>query len=265
MVDNAVLDRLAKLIELQSRPGSPAEAEAAAARIQSLLTRHQLSLLDAEAMLTGRGGKAESFITSQYQLSRFISWRMLLLNAVSKQNFCRSIRGYERTAVTKTNYDGWRLGSNFTLVGREENIAAVIRLYEYLEATIDRLGQEYSAKLSATLGPIYKASGFRYNPKGEGIDFRNGAVIGVAAKLYTARNEAMAESGSSALVLVEEDKLDEAVAAQVGVTETGKAILSAQQSASFQRGVAAGFTINTDAQLTDSGTTGTLRAISGES
>lgn len=262
MVNDQILDRLAKLIELQSRPGSVGEAEAVAGRIQSLLTAHQLTMLDAERLLSGKG-QASDYAKREVTLERFTTWRQLLLNGVAKQNFCRAVRQYERTSIHKTNGNGWRLGHSFLLVGSVENMATVVQLYEYLESTIDRLGGEYSARLSAANAAAFRQSGFRYNPKGEGIEFRNGAAIGVVAKLWAARNQTIDEAGSGAIVLHEEHKLDEAVESQVGETvKSTKLALGKTDTEGFRAGMAAGFGINTDPQLAGNGRDSGILAVS---
>lgn len=257
-ISDNVLDRLAKLIELQSRPGTVAEAEAAAGRIQALLTKHQLTMLDAERLLADKPGAAE-FVTESFTLERYTDWRDILLNGIAKQNFCRSIRLYEKTRAHATNRHGKRLGHSYKLIGRVENIAAVLRLFEYLDATIDALGKKYAEALSARYGPEFRAIGLRYNPKGAGNEFRGGAVIGVVSKMYAARETAVADAGSSALVVVEEEKLDAAVDAAIGPIQSGK-MLEYHGGEHFRAGVVAGYGINTDPQLAQTGTSGTLRA-----
>jgi hypothetical protein len=257
VVDDKMLDRLSKLMALHAQPGSIGEAEASAAAIQRLLTANQLTYLEAQKLLDGN--VKSDYITDSLTLDSRAGWKSLLLNGIAQQNFCRTVGTFKRVPPHARNVGGWRVTTRYLLIGTADNIAVLTRLYTYLHDTINRLGTEYTSKLTAEKAEYYRTLGLTYNPKSEGADFRHGAVIGIVTRMTAARRVAVAEVGSSALVLVEDDKLDKAMNDITGGVEyTSSALKISHVTEHFKAGVAAGLGINLDSQLTDAGRFGSI-------
>jgi hypothetical protein len=113
---DAILERIAKLQELASRGGTPEEAEAAAAKVQALLLKHNLTLVDVEA----RSGLGE---VKMVTLPAFDSiWRAKLLGVVAEAHLCRAVRSH--------GPDGRPV--QFTILGHAHNLDVVQRVYDWL-------------------------------------------------------------------------------------------------------------------------------------
>ncbi len=123
-----IIETLKKLIvheESARKGGSIAEAEAFAAKIQTLLTAHKLSMSEVEIAQQEEDEPIamEDFYASELG-SRFrngkkrIQWMELLANAVAENFFCRS---------------AFRPGTNVQLfIGRSSDRAAAIAMYRHL-------------------------------------------------------------------------------------------------------------------------------------
>lgn len=262
-MDSRIIDKISGLMAHMANPANMHEAEVAAGRLQALLSKHQISMLEAEALIKEGEPKPE-LRTADYEIENHSSWRALLLNGVATQNFCRAVRGWERTRHHSRNYAGMRRGTGYTLVGSAENIAAVVQLYEYLEATIERLSAEYVAAQTAQHKPIYDVLGKRWNPKGIGNDFRRGAVIGIVTKLYHERFKAADAAGSSALVIAKDAELDRYLEDMGAGQDTRQktALVKVRETVHYERGIQAGLGIGLESQLTQTGASGIISATS---
>jgi hypothetical protein len=118
-----ILDTLQKLIthEQSARAiGNEAEASAFAAKIQSLLFRHNLSMSDIRVTEEREESVDESLIDARDR------WRAVLLGGVAKSMFCRTLKA----------------GTVRHIVGTETNRTAAISLYNFLASTGHGLAQE---------------------------------------------------------------------------------------------------------------------------
>jgi hypothetical protein len=112
-----ILETLQKLIshEQSARTlGNEAEAAAFAAKIQSLLFRHNLSMSDVRVNDEPRSESVDDSIIEGRD-----KWRGILMNAIAKSMFCR---------VIKT-------GELLHVIGTETNRQAAISLYMFLAST----------------------------------------------------------------------------------------------------------------------------------
>jgi Protein of unknown function (DUF2786) len=119
---DGVMERIAKIQRLAERGGTPAEAAAAASKVQELLAKHSITLAEvaiaAGAELTGYGHRQQSTGSS--------GWRRSLLSQIALSNMCRAI--YLRSKVD--------------VFGHRDNVQVVLDLYTWLACEIDRLADE---------------------------------------------------------------------------------------------------------------------------
>lgn len=119
-----VLDKMRKLLALSKSPNEH-EAARAAERVQALLVRYNLSLVDVE-----KGPASE--IDADYNLRTTpYKWRRTLGTSLAKMYFTRYF--YSTLKDGKTVYDA------HGFIGERQNIMVAKMMFEYLIKTIDRL------------------------------------------------------------------------------------------------------------------------------
>src|SRR5687768_4338563 len=84
-IDEKLMDRIAKIQALAVR-GDRGEAEAAAAKLSELMTRHNITILDLDKYAEGRGQKVKEQL---FMMSARSNWRRELMNQIARANFCR--------------------------------------------------------------------------------------------------------------------------------------------------------------------------------
>ncbi|MCC5633794.1 DUF2786 domain-containing protein [Nostoc sphaeroides CHAB 2801] len=116
-----------KILKLFSLSQSPNEAEALAAfsKAQEMLTRHNLSMAD---LADSTPVEVEEQIIDESQ--RPSSWKGILLNAVSKANYCLAFKHKDRYSIKQI------------ILGRPVNIQSARMEFEYLVQAVDRLAKE---------------------------------------------------------------------------------------------------------------------------
>lgn len=100
MADEKILDRVAKLLKLAERAGTPEEAEVAYEKATALMTKYAIE----QWQLSGRGkAKAEQVITITVHIKEqhdYTKSRQLLLHVVAKANRCEAIINVGRHQMT---------------------------------------------------------------------------------------------------------------------------------------------------------------------
>ncbi|NEP44274.1 MAG: DUF2786 domain-containing protein [Okeania sp. SIO2H7] len=131
MVNNALLEKINKLLALANSPNEN-EAALAAEKATELLTKYNLSIADL-------GPDEEETIRTEAveTTSRYVTWKMLLLAGIATANGCRALR---------SKNDG-----NMTLIGTQTNIAVAQSLYKYLTKAVERLAKRHKGKGRAFL------------------------------------------------------------------------------------------------------------------
>ncbi|MHC0067460.1 DUF2786 domain-containing protein [Nostoc sp. UIC 10890] len=119
-----IADKIRKLFAL-SESSNEAEASAAAAKAQEMLTRHNLSIASLQDW-TPQPLEEEEV----RQFKRMTSWKFILLSGVCWGNYC--------SAITRHYYSG----SKMIILGRKVNIVSTRIQFEYLEQTIERLAKQ---------------------------------------------------------------------------------------------------------------------------
>lgn len=190
MVDQKLMDKLEKIKTLADRAGTPDEAAAAAAKLQELLFKHNLTMADVSQ---NGSSKKSAYGKTLRTYKNFAGWKKVLLYGVAKANFCEMI-------YTSGTGNAW-------LVGEQDNVAAVQMMADYLEATIHRMGND-----------VWKVEA-RYDPANVGTtwkiwhtSFCVGAADSVVRRLLEEkRNLTRASEASTALVILKDEQLAEAM------------------------------------------------------
>ncbi|CCF85391.1 DUF2786 domain-containing protein [Nitrolancea hollandica] len=123
-ITDDIIKRIQKVAALADSPNVN-EAAVAAAKLQELLFRHNLTMAEIHAKsgkLPGSDyGKHEYYVGRNHGYG----WKRRLMGAIARYNFCHAVshRGDDQMFV----------------VGEEHNVTVVFHLYEFLEAEIRRL------------------------------------------------------------------------------------------------------------------------------
>lgn len=235
MVDAAIISKIQKVMTLAERGGTPEEAAAAAAKVQQLLFRHNLTMTDVTAVSDAQNIKAQyanTTVNLGVERRQVVGWRRDLLAALARLNFCYPLL--------------WRGEPNMQLIGKPENIAAVVQMYEYLATTIDRLsaeGWEMTKKNNGGKAPtVWSDVVYKYIPqhaKNYRGSFSQGAVYTVVDRLKAQRDADIHEhAGSTALMVVTERELEQAANnyySNIGKAKTKRMDMDANAYESGQR------------------------------
>lgn len=201
---NAILTRIQKLLALSQSPNEH-EAAAASAKAQDLLFKYNLSIFDVDA--SGQRSVGERYGRRTVLLGKkrdVLNWRRDLLRSLARLNFCRTVDV---------------IGAEWTnLIGEEHNATVVLNLYDYLFATIERLsaeGWEATKRENGGKAPIVWSEVVHnyvsQHAKNYRSSFSHGAVHAVIDRLNSQRKDSEAASDSSALVVISEQELNEAI------------------------------------------------------
>src|SRR3954452_8062633 len=179
-----IVERVRKLLALSSSQ-NPHEAALAAAKAQELLFRHNLSMSMVEAALEG-GNSA--YVSDRFDSGGWMQWRLRLLSAVARNNFCRGV-SYQHTR-------------DVGIVGEPHNVTVVKHLYAFLVREVMRLadlGAKEQRGLDEEEARAWKRS------------FYLGAVRTIAQRLAAQRQRDVgADPQAAALVVRKDQELDEA-------------------------------------------------------
>lgn len=137
-------DRIRKLLALAGNNPSEAEAASAMERAAALMTEHNLTMAEVEAL-----GSADRRVEQRYEGQRGRqTWARSIWGAVARLNFCfyfyhrPSPRGgFERVAGGTKWVDPHR-GDLHVVIGMRANVVSTQVMAQYLIETIDRLARE---------------------------------------------------------------------------------------------------------------------------
>lgn len=192
----AILDKLERIKRLHERAGTPAEAEAAAAALTKLLTKHNLTAAEFDHRLERT--PQDDYVKHIVDLGGRTSWQRELLDQLAYNNFCRAVHllGHDKSF----------------LVGEPRNIEVVRDLYAHLRREVDRLADHAWDEA--------KRGGTWLDARSWKRAYRLGVVEGIGAAMAEAKRAATAEvEHGSELVLVKDAELAVAQERLVGPTQ----------------------------------------------
>lgn len=128
-----LIEKIQKLINLEEGAkaiGNQAEAEAAAGRIQTLLTKHQLNLFEVQSEHLRRRieVKEERFDLNAHQSKTDSDWVMQLFQTIAKHNMCQVVH----ILRNRKKYDQ----GEASVIGSPQNVQLVYYVVEQLIAKI---------------------------------------------------------------------------------------------------------------------------------
>ena len=238
-----ILNKISLLKNLKERPGTPEEAAVAASKIQELMTKYNISVFQVDAA-TRTMDAGPNVIESERHWNNK-PWESRLLSDVAQVNYVRVIR--------------WS-GYKFALIGHPHNVELVWNLYDYLAPEIDRLSRE--GWKSHTPQKVYRQGVgtdywgeerrmWGYFPETEHSwrnNFRFGASRVIRGRLLQERDKLVEQSGASALMVIAQEEVDNAVAEWHPKLRRGKGI-NPSSNGGYREGMIAGSRINLAKQV----------------
>lgn len=178
-----VVDKILALRRLsENRSATAAEAANAAARVQELMLKHQITEASLGVIDQAVGWDRQPL----YAAKKNSKWRTSLAVGIANLNGCKALRGVSLHGMVQ-----------ITLVGRASDVEVVRYLYAFLEREIDRLAKEYLKSEQRPYG-----SGMLI-----GESYRLGCVNRVVDRLQDQKASVVSEARESgqqaALVLVD--------------------------------------------------------------
>lgn len=218
-----ILDRIGKLKNLAERPGTPAEAAVATAKLQALLFQYNLSLADLEIERPKNGDgyiREDIPIGGTRSTSVRFRWRCDLLSVLAQYNFCRVV-------LHPHSYKA-------SLIGQRVNTEMVRWLHTWLTPELERMAVEARA-----------AAGYEGNsPTAWARAFMIGAIVEIRRRLQAQRDQDQASAAGTALVRVTDGALVAARDRFFPSLDKGRASRPASRSDAFVAGQTAGRTVN---------------------
>jgi len=210
----ALLSRAAKLQALSDRAGTPEEAATAAAKLQDMLIRHNLTLQQVEQETrTKPAYEVKDHRLQENRVNR--AWERSLHHGVAKANQCESIY--------------WKLTDppHMRIVGRAHNIEMTHTMFVYLREQIKLLART--------------AAEYSENPTAYRRAFCLGAVDTIRDRLRETTNTIQRETAqNNALMIVEQQLVKSAVRDILGPTRRSTTRSSYSSGSGFSAGRQAG-------------------------
>jgi Protein of unknown function (DUF2786) len=144
-----ILEKIQKLLNLADNNPNEAEASAAAAKAQELLTAYNLET----AMLGGVGKSAEDKREEQKIRGGFYEYERRLWRSVAELNFCmywttkvQVARPRQRRLADGTieRWETYSMRNAHRMIGRIVNVRSSITMSQYLENAIERLTADFT-------------------------------------------------------------------------------------------------------------------------
>lgn len=207
-----LIDKIRKLLSLAGNNPNVEEAAAAAAKAQSLMLEHKLSIEEIpDEEKREECGKEDTNLGGN---ARSIMWRRVLYECIAKHHFCTTVY----TANTKVSH----------IVGKPSHIAVTNYLYAYLAGEIERLYKDYLRRGAFLLNPNLRAFAF-------------GAIRSIREKFEAERRAAQTQAGPACQALVlTEDRSTRLALARFFPRLSSKATISLSSSDAYGAGLDAG-------------------------
>lgn len=197
-LDPKVIDRIQKMLNL-ARNGGATEGEAQAAMDAAEKTMQKYNLTMAEVEAGGGSAGAGSKRTKHSSKGKAqYEFQQQLMIVCAEVNYC--------VALKQTNYRNNRpMVGGFLLIGREANVIATRELFDYLNATTERLAFEYVGsdnrqRLSRAAVSFKTGCAERL---AERLRYRHDDAIVKQAQEARARNAAPTSGTALAIVMVD--------------------------------------------------------------
>lgn len=158
-----IIEKIQKLLALSSSPNE-AEAMAAMAKAQELLTGHDLAMSDVES----RPDEPDELVEREEVpngMKTAPAWHGWILSGLAKANNCQS----------------YCHGGGFFLIGKPHRVAIVRSLFDYLLDTVER--EKAKAMAEARQNPMSEPNLYGYSWRKWGTDFKQGMASRINQRL----------------------------------------------------------------------------------
>ena len=169
--NQAIITRLQKLLALANSNANEHEAEVAMSKAQALMAEHNLSLAQIEQD-TGATAKREKTEISSKALYEY---QRQLMATVAHVNMCLCWVQYTKVRNSAGVY---RKVPSYVIVGREANVTTARHMFDYLNATMERL-----VPIASNKDRLSKSA----------ISWKEGCAARLRGRLYARKRELEAE------------------------------------------------------------------------
>jgi hypothetical protein len=182
VTNETITRRIAKLLDLANRKaGNEAEAQAAAAKAQELLLRHNLDLADVEGRIDDDGDPlVEDTKVQPGQRTR--TWERDLFFKVCHGFNCRGLY---------TSPNRWSKTYQYHFVGRRSSVEVAQYMFEYLKNALNDVAAKAWKESKAE---IEEAGAYQVNGRTWKYDFLMGAVRSIGERFYQEKERFKQES-----------------------------------------------------------------------
>lgn len=177
-IDRKTLDKIRKLMNL-AKDGGATEGEASVAmeKAREIMAANNLSMAQLEA--SGKsGGEGSARLKSGMKGKALYKYQQSLMATIADTNFCAVLVDSERRG---NRY----IDTGYTVIGREVNVAAVANMFDYLNASLERIVTPHLESNSQRLS--------RW-----AVSFKEGAAQRLAERLRERHQEKLAEQSAAA-------------------------------------------------------------------
>lgn len=175
---SAILEKIKKLMALRDNPGTPEEAANAAARINDLLLRHNLSLAQVIAHDHKRDTtsiQVHTFDLEDYQGRHDGKFGLKLISAIAMFNFCQVVN----RPAHRHEYDQGRCD----ILGKPHNVEICLYMIDYCKTHIVNMEKQYWKNYTGD----EKRNSYRRG-------FYHGAVNAIAIRLNAQKKETIKQT-----------------------------------------------------------------------
>lgn len=220
-----ILSRLHNMKKLSERPGTPEEAAAAIAKMQSLMDKHNITEAELEA-----AGEIErgTPVHEEFNLGAALEWRRTILGALAKANNCAVL------------FNASGKGSH--IFGKEANIAVATAMYDYLVMAVNRLADDGWEKSNEVLFYPGSARGWKHA-------FRVGAANTVANRIIENWQKTQMGAGRAGEIMVADLSDAEKMMRDLFNVRSVRKKMPTSSGLGLMAGAEAGRGVNLDAQV----------------
>lgn len=177
-IDRKTLDKIRKLMNL-AKDGGATEGEASVAmeKAREIMAANNLTMAQLEASGQG-GGEGSNRLKGGYKGKALYKYQQSLMATIADTNFC--------AVLVDSRWNGRRyMDTGYTIVGREANVAAVVNMFDYLNASLERI-----------VTPHLESNAQRLSRWA--VSFKEGAAQRLAERLRDRHREELAEQSAKA-------------------------------------------------------------------
>jgi len=172
---DAIIEKIAKLLALANQRDSEAEAALAAEKVQQMLQDHNLSMSQVEAHGGNTDDRREKKSTGRAAMYK---WAQELMTALAACNFCLHTMPEEEFTDDNGKH---RRSKRHVLIGRAVNVTVTEMTYDYLDTTMRRLAKEAGYSTGRSIDSSSSERDYHY--------YLSGCSARLCGRLYEMRQQ----------------------------------------------------------------------------